>query len=750
MAGGSSSSSKKKKGGGGGDNRNKKKDGNSSSNNKLDTSLSITAILTPIYIFSGIIFAMILSSQPLRNKVLHMVFGNGDNEAQSSSTSSSFTSLSSNHQGPMDINKRNVPSPKIEALFDTICGNGNATDATDSTSRGADAYCHESLFIDGRVLRVKERVDGGSTSTSNSSMPFTAQALLRIPRTLQIWDLDAMRDPFIREELIHASHTMTGNHLSSGAFLAAYIALQLQQLTEGYTLSNLKLITNPIKIQYLMSLPTMEDLQSYHPVLWDKDDVAAYILKPSVLHNVIQSYRNMVISEYDALIKISTTFGSIITREVYAVSRVNILSRAIYTRTKPKSPEEQQQYDQKFPTVIQPLEEELKAYKDLLNIDFTNEGHNRESNGCLALVPIADLLNHHPNSNVESNYVLRKEHEEENEEQKDDGVDGNDKDQTSSSVSSSSSLVVTVRDGTVIESGTEPIISYGSIADSQLFGRYGFNNGDGSGMTQVSLAHNHDVLNLNISSQYNYIPYSGITSKILNYQKPQLLKYLRHDDGYEYCVSGITTHPEEATLKKLKFQHLIKIANIRDRWIVYLPPRNNDAIPNNVILNPLYYTREQAYDSFNIEPLLSTCRLISLINSDYDGQALNMLKSNLENADTYVLPEGNEALEFRSLMCIGRWIGSSLLSSELAFGNINTILDSVRQLNLDDYGSRNWTSRHVLFGEMQAYHSIRVLALEKCEEKWSHMKHNPPVEFIVRDDECPEENYKYLLLPDAV
>ena len=369
----------------------------------------------------------------------------------------------------------------------------------------------------------------------------------------------------------------------------------------------------------------------------------------------------------------------------------------------------------------------------MLHIDFTQDG-----DGCLALIPIADLLNHHPNNNVISNYKVGVGT---------DGTTGASAD-TASASSSSSNFVISVKDGTVVEVGTEPIISYGDIADAQLFGRYGFINGDGSGMTQVSLAHNHDVLNLNITDQYNYLPYSGTTTKILNYQKPQLIKYLRHDDGYEYCISSPITHPEEALLKKLKFQHLQRIANIRERWIIYLPPRNPKATPNTVVLNPLYYRKEQAYETFNIEPFLSTCRLMSLINSDYDGKAVDMLQDNLENADTFLLPKGNESLEFRAHMCIGRWIGSSLLSSELALGEIGTILESVRKLNIEDYGSKNWTARHVLFGEMQAYHSLRVLALEICEERWSNMKHNPPVEFLVRDDDCPEENYRYLLIPD--
>ena len=48
--------------------------------------------------------------------------------------------------------------------------------------------------------------------------------------------------------------------------------------------------------------------------------------------------------------------------------------------------------------------------------------------------------------------------------------------------------------------------SYGFMADAHLYARYGFVNGDGSGPIQLSLAFHHEMMKLNISNQYDYIP----------------------------------------------------------------------------------------------------------------------------------------------------------------------------------------------------------------------------------------------------
>jgi hypothetical protein len=171
------------------------------------------------------------------------------------------------------------------------------------------------------------------------------------------------------------------------------------------------------------------------------------------------------------------------------------------------------------------------------------------------LVPIADLFNHHPNNNVEFQFQRN---------------------------ATSSSFVVTT-DHRPIEEGYEAMMSYGIMADTHLFGRYGFVNGDGSGHTQIGISFHHDILRLNSSSQYDYLPSSGTTLKHKALQEKNVANYISFDDGYEECIPGPASHPEQAELKLLKLHHLIKIANDYDKWMVLLPPRVPESMPSTDI-----------------------------------------------------------------------------------------------------------------------------------------------------------------------
>jgi hypothetical protein len=171
------------------------------------------------------------------------------------------------------------------------------------------------------------------------------------------------------------------------------------------------------------------------------------------------------------------------------------------------------------------------------------------------LVPIADLFNHHPNNNVEFQFQRN---------------------------ATSSSFVVTT-DHRPIEEGYEAMMSYGIMADTHLFGRYGFVNGDGSGHTQIGISLHHGILRLNSSSQYDYLPSSGTTLKHKALQEKNVANYISFDDGYEECIPGPASHPEQAELKLLKLHHLIKIANDYDKWMVLLPPRVPESMPSTDI-----------------------------------------------------------------------------------------------------------------------------------------------------------------------
>ena len=285
------------------------------------------------------------------------------------------------------------------------------------------------------------------------------------------------------------------------------------------------------------------------------------------------------------------------------------------------------------------------------------------------------------------------------------------------------------------------------MADAHLYARYGFVNGDGSGPIQVSLAFHHEMMKLNISNQYDYLPDTGATPKFRNYQKRGIAKYLQFDDGYPECNSGPSTHPDEAELKRLKLQHLLSIANEYERWNIIIDPRNPELLPARSIEIPITTVVPQFEKNFNIirglDRLQETCRFISLINDDFDGNAQQVLKDNLGNRDFRIGPDVSDALEFRSFMCISRWFGTRVMTMELQ-ANLESEYKRVSRMNRDEFGSKNWTAYHVRFGEMQALQAASGLIFERVTQGWESKKVNPEPEYQMKDSTCPEGNFNYL------
>lgn len=195
------------------------------------------------------------------------------------------------------------------------------------------------------------------------------ETLYTIPRNMQFWDLDALRDKFVRDHLLSAVHTKTGNGLATGAFLAAWVALKLNESQDDAVAAVLQ--------SYLKLLPSSEQ-SMYHPLMWEKQNLKEALGAHSLNYAVALAYRDMVESEYAALVKASNgRYSDLVSELDYKVARVNVLSRSF--NPGPGSPEEEMD------------SEEMELYSEL-GFNFTS--------GCQALVPILDMLNHHPNPNV--------------------------------------------------------------------------------------------------------------------------------------------------------------------------------------------------------------------------------------------------------------------------------------------------------------------------------------------------------------
>eukprot|EP00980_Cylindrotheca_fusiformis_P030706 scaffold25278_cov132-Cylindrotheca_fusiformis.AAC.7 len=425
--------------------------------------------------------------------------------------------------------------------------------------------------------------------TLKAARPIRAgETLFEIPRNMQFWDTDALRDDFVQKHLLSARHGQTGNPLSSGAFLAAWIALKL----------NSDQAESEQAMQSYLELLPSEDESRHHPLLWDKEELKESLGGHSLNFAVANAYSDMIESEYSALVQASDgKFSIIVTDDDYRVARINVLSRS---------------FNPGRDALVEEIDgEEMELY-ERHGLDF--------SEGCRAMVPILDMLNHHPNPNVGYSYDKRKE-----------------------------AFIIDARNS--IASGWELFDSYGKFTDSHLFAKFGFVNGDGSGWTQASMALFHRILDTGMDQEFSYLPSNGeVTDSLKDYQRKQLIRYLQYDDGYTDCIDGPETHPEQFELKKLKLDHLVRIANNRKSWIVYVPPRapkSNPAESSDIPITETVPEIDPKNIRVNFSKLIETCRIISMIESDYGGKGMDMLRSNLGNA-TFVLEKDNDSLEYRA------------------------------------------------------------------------------------------------------
>ena len=504
-------------------------------------------------------------------------------------------------------------------------------------------YCHEALVPYRRTQKAKKLIHQG-------------ERVLVVPRHLQIWDLDALRDDFIRDELGSARHVHTNNPLHSSAFLAAYLARRVYHN---------QMADDPMR-PYFDILPTFKTLDTFHPALWSERRLTSLLEPHSWSFSVAKGYQDMLRSEYNALTDASHKFASQVTEEQYKAMRVIVMSRS-FGAGKPGA-------EEALPD--QPMDTELEMYQEKMGLNLTK--------GCHAMVPILDMYDHHPVPNVGWEY------------------DSNER-------------AFVIKAIMPIPPGQEIMDSYGKYTDAHLFAKFGFVNGDGSGHTEVSIAALHKPLDIGMREQFSYIPFSRETDeKLQKHQKQLLSRYLMFDDGYDECIQQ-EVHPEAFELKRLKLEHLLRIANIPNRWILKMSPRSR-SLPAKSTEVPITYDPPD-FDVQNLHldasKLIETCRLISLTTVDFDGNALKVLQDALNNDEPLVIENQGDNLEYRALACLSRLSG---LSRWRYKQDIEAEMKLVRELTYEAFQSRMWTAAQVRLGEIQTLDVLHRVAISGVME----------------------------------
>jgi hypothetical protein len=553
----------------------------------------------------------------------------------------------------------------IQELFDRVC---------------QVTFCSQALSLVGRSIHAKRNIQKG-------------ERLLIISESLQISDLDALRDPFVREHLFLAKHKQTNATCGNVAYLAAYLALLKTDTNDNHATdeSNTR---KSIQRQYMETLPTYQDFL-FHPLLWDFDSLGIHLGRHSLAYGIVMTHRIEMESEYQAFTAVSPEFAKRVSEQDYMVSCLSVYSRG-YNRRAEES---------------QDQNEELEDYQRLFVELSKTQG--------VALKPVADMLNHHSYANVEWREAPE----------------------------TGASVLVTTSD---ILEGMELFASYGERVDQLVFNRYGFNVGDGCSPTLATIATFHQLPHQGMLSVKGIPPTRVNTIQ----QKQELARYLLYDDGYKECIEPKQL-PAAAELKRLKLVFLEQSVHELEGWLVMLEPRNPSPasresmnIPIAMEPPPSFHSSYLSSPGFAeaLKGVLATCRLLSLTHRDFDGRAIELLRSVVEQNKYVSIEKREEALEFRAMNCLARLTRHSL--EQQYHRSVSEEMEHVARLNRKDSQNPTLSAAHVRLGEMQTIEAIHQFALGYVEKQFDRLE-NPPLEdFVVRAEACPSEYSEFLLQED--
>lgn len=558
--------------------------------------------------------------------------------------------------------------PDVQRFLKQIC---NAADDS--------VFCHPALIPSRRTQRATRKIKSG-------------EVVLVVPRQLQLWDLDALRDPFIRKELL-AARLMNGEALPNAAFLAAHLAhtrkLAIHQDSD----------LNPILKNYLTKvLPSYDDYADFHPILWPEEELVISLGHYSFTFSHVMMFRSLVHDEYDAFTRVSAEFSKLVGRFEYLTARLHVLTRSFGTGPLPITTSASEPPSQLTAS-------EIELYQNVGGLNLEHGSH--------AMVPVLDLFDHHASPNVGFSYDAGRE-----------------------------DFVISALAN--IAPGFEVVDSYGKRTDSDLFARYGFVNGDGSEWTQASIALWHSVsasgtrrgLEKEKPRILRYLQYDdGYENCIDPLESGEAAwEFKKWKFAYLVSIAG-------------KESRWVAQMSPRDK---YSKPGRSTNEP--ITLDPppdAHLDRDLQFDGSS---LFGTCRLISLTHLDYQGNATELLKDavNMDSSvdgEPFVLPATTDALEYRTQMCIAR-------VASTAMARFNTTLEEQRELvarlNHEAYGTRKWTVEHLRYGEMQTLELLKQVAFSALRKTFgergvetARLSDDPA--FQMRDRPCHPELQRPLL-----
>ena len=253
------------------------------------------------------------SNDSSMEKTRKFVINKGKNSMKKQSKSSSLQQTIINHRYALIglgvvllsivFGKSPIPQ-KIDSTLGSLVKN--------SCTNGV---CMEDLF----------QTNGGKTLQSGRRLE-QGWKLFEIPRSMQIWTLDALRDPFVKNNLFGAKHLKTSSPVSPDAYLAAHLSLLQSKKQDIEQINDLS--SNPNKELYLNILPTYDDYKEFHPVTFDLRELSSKYGPNSYLYFLVSRQKAEIESEYKSFTKLSSEFRDLVTYYDYVASRLTVQTKS--------------------------------------------------------------------------------------------------------------------------------------------------------------------------------------------------------------------------------------------------------------------------------------------------------------------------------------------------------------------------------------------------------------------------------------
>ena len=165
---------------------------------------------------------------------------------------------------------------------------------------------------------------GTATGTTIASKQLVRKStiVLKVPRSLQIWDEDALKDDSIQKILGNLEHP-----LDKAAVLALFLARWQRRLRDDDSFRQGSLQEQPVLVSYLLrQLPDYEHFESYHPVLWDDVTLTELLRRSSLSFAFVKEIQRQIHDEF-------TSVSDHIERRDYYAARLSVLTRSFGTAT---------------------------------------------------------------------------------------------------------------------------------------------------------------------------------------------------------------------------------------------------------------------------------------------------------------------------------------------------------------------------------------------------------------------------------